>query len=155
MLRWFGHAARHPDGDLIKGLLLPTLPRTWRNLTGDRLKTWATTIKAALEHLYGLRVFGSARWRKDWANVSSLGRGLWTWPPWVICAPAFNYRLKKFCTYRGFSVIVFLRKLHKRTEEIRIGQWKGYYMEHWGSRTSQPANTFKMAERWMKFHETQ
>ncbi len=29
-----------------------------------------------------------------------------------------------------FSEIVFLRKLHKRTEEIRIGQCKGFYIEH-------------------------
>ncbi len=26
-LRWFGHAIRRPDGELIKGLLLPTPPR--------------------------------------------------------------------------------------------------------------------------------
>ncbi len=32
-------------------------------------------------------------------------RGLWTWPPWVICALAFNHKLKKFCTYRGCSEI--------------------------------------------------
>ncbi len=82
-------------------------------------------------------------------------RGLWTWPPWVICAPAFNHKLKKFCIYREFSYIFFLMKLHKRTEEIRIGQCKGFYMEHWGSGTPQPANKFKMAERRMKFQETQ
>ncbi len=61
-------------------------------------------------------------------------RGLWTWPPWVICAPAFNHKLRKFSTFRGFSEIVFLKKPHKRTEELRIGQWKGYYMEHCGSK---------------------
>ncbi len=26
---WFGHASRHPDGELIKDLLLPTQPLTW------------------------------------------------------------------------------------------------------------------------------
>ncbi len=36
-------------------------------------------------------------------ETSSLWRGLWTWPPWVICAPAFNHKLKKFCIYREFS----------------------------------------------------
>ncbi len=71
----------------------------------------------------------------------------------MICAPALNHKLKKFCIYRGVSEIVFLKNLHKRTEEIRIGQWKGYYMEHWGSGTPQPANKFKMAERWMKLQE--
>ncbi len=29
-LRWFCHAARSPEGELTKGLLLPTPPRTWR-----------------------------------------------------------------------------------------------------------------------------
>ncbi len=28
-LRWFGHAARRPEGELIKDLLLPTPPPTW------------------------------------------------------------------------------------------------------------------------------
>ncbi len=28
-LRWFGHAARRPDGELIKDILLPTPRRTW------------------------------------------------------------------------------------------------------------------------------
>ncbi len=70
-LRWFGRAARHPEGELIKDLLLPTPPRTWRRLDGGQLKTWAATIKADLEPLSGPRVFGHARWRKDWVKVSS------------------------------------------------------------------------------------
>ncbi len=32
---------------------------------------WATTIKPDLEHLSGRRIFGYARWRKDWAKVST------------------------------------------------------------------------------------
>ncbi len=60
------------QGELIKDLLLPTPPRTWRRRTGGQLKTWATTIKAAdLEPISGPRVFGHARWRKDWVKVSS------------------------------------------------------------------------------------
>ncbi len=70
-LRWFGHAARRPEGELIIDLLLPTPPRTWRRRTGGQLKTWATTIKADLEPISGPRVFGHARWRKDWVKVSS------------------------------------------------------------------------------------
>ncbi len=35
------------------------------------------------------------KWRKNW-------RGLWIWPPWVICAPVYNHKPKKFCTFRGF-----------------------------------------------------
>ncbi len=64
-LRWFGHAARRPDGELIKDLLLHTLPRTWRKRSGGQLKTWAVTIKADLEPLPGPRVFGYPQWRKD------------------------------------------------------------------------------------------
>ncbi len=64
-LRWFGHAARSPEGELIKDLLLPTPPRTWRRRAGGQLKTWATTIKADLEPLAGPRVFGHARCRKE------------------------------------------------------------------------------------------
>ncbi len=29
-LHWFGHAARRPEGELIKDLLPPTPLRTWR-----------------------------------------------------------------------------------------------------------------------------
>ncbi len=70
MLRWFGHAARRPEGELIKDLLLPTPPRTWHRQNGGQLKAWATTIKADLELLSGARVFGHARWRKNWVKVS-------------------------------------------------------------------------------------
>ncbi len=70
-LRWFGHAARRPKGELIKDLRLPTSPRTWCRRAGGQLKTWATTIKADLEPLSGPRVFGHARWRKDWVKFSS------------------------------------------------------------------------------------
>ncbi len=60
--RWFGHAARRPEGELIKDLLLPT----WRRRAGGQLKTWATTITADLEP-----ISGHARWRQDWVKVSS------------------------------------------------------------------------------------
>ncbi len=70
-LRWFGKAARRPDGELMKGLLLPKPPSTGRRPARGQLKTWATTIKAAKEPLSGPRVFGHARWRKDWVNVYS------------------------------------------------------------------------------------
>ncbi len=70
-LRWFGHAARRLEGEPIKDLLLPTPPRMWRRRAGGQLKTWATTTKADLEPISESRVFGHARWRKDWVNVSS------------------------------------------------------------------------------------
>ncbi len=62
-LRWLGHAARRPQGELIKDLFLPAPPRKWRRRAGGQLKTWATTIKAGLEPLSGLRAFGHARQR--------------------------------------------------------------------------------------------
>ncbi len=70
-LRWFGHASRRPEGELIKDLLHPTPPRKWRRRDGGQLKTWATTIKVDLEPLSGPRVFGHARWKKDWVKASS------------------------------------------------------------------------------------
>ncbi len=69
-LRWFGYAARRPEGELIKGLPLPTPPRTWRRRAGGQLKIWATTTKADLEPLSGPRVFGHARWGKGCVKVS-------------------------------------------------------------------------------------
>ncbi len=70
-LRWFGHATRRPEGELIKDLLLPTPPRTWRRRAGGQLKTWATMIKADLEPISGPRAFGHTQWSKDWVKVSS------------------------------------------------------------------------------------
>ncbi len=70
-LRRFGHAARRPEGELINDLLLPTPHRMWRRRAGGQLKTWATTIKTDLEPHSGPRIFGHARWRKDWVKVSS------------------------------------------------------------------------------------
>ncbi len=70
-LRWFGHAARRSEGELIKDILLPTPPPTWRRRAGGQLKTWATTTKTDLEPISGPRVFGHARWRKNWVKVSS------------------------------------------------------------------------------------
>ncbi len=39
LVRWFGHAARRREGELIKGLLLPTAPRTRLRRAGGQLKT--------------------------------------------------------------------------------------------------------------------
>ncbi len=51
----FDHAARRPDGVLIKDL-----HRLARNAgqTGGLLKAWTTTTKAALEPLSGPKIFG-------------------------------------------------------------------------------------------------
>ncbi len=68
--RWFGHGARRHDGEPIKDLLLSTPLRTLRRQIGGQLKTWVTTIKADMEPPSRPRVFGNARWRKDWVKVS-------------------------------------------------------------------------------------
>ncbi len=47
-LRWLGHAARRPNNELIRDLVLPTPPRTWCRRTGGQPKTWTTTIKDSL-----------------------------------------------------------------------------------------------------------
>ncbi len=70
-LRWFSHAVRRRESELIKDLLLPTPPRTWRRRAGGQLKTRATTVKADLEPLSWLRISGHVRWRKDWVKLSS------------------------------------------------------------------------------------
>ncbi len=48
-----------------------TFFRPYRLARGGQLKTWAITIKADLEHLSRLRVFGYACSRKDWVKVYS------------------------------------------------------------------------------------
>ncbi len=68
--RRFGNAVRRPEGELIKDLLLPTPPLTWRRRGGGQLKTWATTIKAYLAPTSGPRDFDQSRWRKDPVIVS-------------------------------------------------------------------------------------
>ncbi len=37
-------------------------------------------------------------------------RSRWTWPPWVICALAFNHKRKKFCIFRGILGNRFLKE---------------------------------------------
>ncbi len=68
---WFCHAAICPIGELIKALILLTLPRTWRRRTGGQLKMCATTVNADLEHRSESRVIGYARWRKDFVKAPS------------------------------------------------------------------------------------
>ncbi len=70
-LHWFGHAARRPEGELIKDVPQPTQDSTWRRRSGGQLKTLVTTIKADLESFSLPRIFGYARWRKEWVKVSS------------------------------------------------------------------------------------
>ncbi len=52
---------------------------------------------------------------------SDFWRSLWTWPPWVICAQPLNHKVRKFCTFRGFSETVLFKKTHKWTGELTTG----------------------------------
>ncbi len=49
--------------------------------------------------------------------------------------------------FSGLSKMVFFKKPHRRTEELRIGYRKGYSMDHFGTDTLQPTSQFKMADR--------
>ncbi len=62
------------------------------------------------------------------------------------CTPAFNHKIKKILYFLRVSVIVFFKKPHKWTEELGIGQRKGYSMDHCGTGTLQPTSQFKMTD---------
>ncbi len=44
--------------------------------------------------------------------------GLWTWPPRLICAPAFNHKFEKFCTSRGVR-----GQKNKRLDNENVTPW--------------------------------
>ncbi len=48
---------------------------------------------------------------KSTVHYIDFWRGLWTWPPWVIFAPAYNHKPKRFCIYLGFLKSFSLRNL--------------------------------------------
>ncbi len=56
--------------------------------------------------------------------------------------------------FPGGSEIFFFKEPHKGTEELRIGQRKGYSMDYCGIEPLQPASRFKMADTWIKLQET-
>ncbi len=99
-LRWFGHAARRPEVELTKGLLLPKPPRTWCRRTRGKLTTWATTIKADLQPLPGPRVSSKlAQHRRAWSvsgrdvinSIGDAGSTRLNWmPPQVQVAGSFS-----------------------------------------------------------------
>ncbi len=68
-LRWFGHAARRPAGEIIREVMNPEPPAHWRKRRGDQLKTWMTTLKEDLARLSGPDVFGLRRWNRDWMTI--------------------------------------------------------------------------------------
>ena len=78
-LRWFGHAARRPQGELIRDVFLPISLPNWRKHVGGQLKLWASTIKDDLAALSGPQVVG-LRWQnRDWLAIScDLVQDRWT-----------------------------------------------------------------------------
>ncbi len=46
-LRWFGHAARRPAGEIIREVIKPGHPAHWRKKRGGQLKTWMTLPASA------------------------------------------------------------------------------------------------------------
>ena len=79
-LRWFGHAARRPEGELIRDvLLLSSLPKR-RKRVGGQLKMWASTIKDDVAALSSPRVVCLRRWNRDWLEIScDLAQDRRTW----------------------------------------------------------------------------
>ena len=70
-LRWFGHAVRRPEGELVHDVIAPEPPATWRMRRGGQLKTWATTVKEDLALLSGPAVVGLKQWKKQWFAISA------------------------------------------------------------------------------------
>ena len=68
-LRWFGHAARRPAGEIIREVINPEPPAHWRKKRGGQLKTWLSTLKEDLARLSGPDVFGLRRWNRDWMTI--------------------------------------------------------------------------------------
>ncbi len=66
----------------------------------------------------------------------TFSRGLWTWPPWVICAPAFNHKVGN-AAHSGVSKVLFFTKSYK----WKTQRWKKWItgrllletMHFWGA----------------------
>ncbi len=54
-----------------------------------------------------------------WLGALAFSRGLWTWPPWVICAPTFNHKIGN-AAHSGVSEVLFFTKSYKWKKQ----QWK-------------------------------
>ncbi len=68
-LRWFGHAARRPAGEIIREVINLEPPVHWRKKRGGKLKTWMTRLKEDLARLKGPAVYGLRRWNHDWMTI--------------------------------------------------------------------------------------
>ncbi len=76
-----------------------------------------------------------------------LEKSLWTWPPWVTCAPAFYHKLGN-AAHSGVSEILFFTKFHKWKKQ-RQKKWPtGRTVCFW---TSSAVRQFKIAD-WRSDH---
>ncbi len=68
-LRWFGHAARRPAGEIIRHVIDPVRPTHWRRKRGGQLKIWLTMLKVDLARMSGPDVYGLRRWNREWLQL--------------------------------------------------------------------------------------
>ncbi len=64
-LRWFGHAARRPAGEIIRDAIDLVTPSHWRRKRDAQLKTWLTMLKEDLARMSGTGVYGLRRGNRE------------------------------------------------------------------------------------------
>ncbi len=78
-----------------------------------------------------------------------IDRGLWTWPPWVICAPAFNHKIGN-AAHSGVSEVLLFTKSYmwkkQRWKKWKTGRLLLETMRFWRAPT---VRQFKMGARRM------
>ncbi len=101
--------------------------------------------------------------RRDWGprcanypwniTYTFFSRGLWTWPPWVICASAFNHKIGN-AAHSGVSEVLLFTKSYKwkkkQCNKWTTGRLLLESMRFWWFPT---VRQFKMAARrmWAQF----
>ncbi len=101
----------------------------WRALLQgqDNLSTlflWFLASISLTEALLGeemkMKIFVCKQYMTTWI----FSRGLWTWPPWVICASAFNHKIGN-AAHSGVSGVLFFTKPYKWNKQ----RWKNGHLE--------------------------
>ncbi len=98
----------------------------WRSLLFSK-KSFSELSKTACTPLYCALVLPHLEYAMEAnahtlrADISQHSRGLWTWPPWVICAPAFNHKIGN-AAHSGISEVLFFTKSN---------MWKKRRWEKW------------------------
>ncbi len=73
----------------------------------------------------------------------------------MVCGPALNHKLKKFCTFPGFLKPFYLRNLTSGRKNYELDNEKASSMDYCGTETLQLAAQFKVADGRIKLKETQ